>query len=126
MCTAPAAAQHAQPALSRSPDASAGAIPSDDEATQGQAIARRATVGQHAILMAYEQCGGEQGLCNRTTIAAPCGDHPWGVECPAGYDCQRRSAALWCVRVVCKCRSADVPGIAGVVCGPDVLHVVCL
>lgn len=68
-----------------------------DSAFQGRAVAttRKATVGQHAILMPYEQCGGEKGLCNTTTIGVPCGDHTWGLECPTGYECQRKTAAMW-------------------------------
>lgn len=82
--------------MSRSKDETVS-IP--DEAFQGQAVAtaRKATVGQHALLMPYEQCGGEKGLCNTTTIGVPCGDHPWGLECPTGYECQRKTAAMWCV-----------------------------
>jgi hypothetical protein len=89
------AAQQAKPAMSRSPGETVGDIPPTDEATQGQAIARKTVVGQHAVLMPYEQCGGEKGLCNTTTIGVPCGDHSWGLDCPTDYECKRKTAAVW-------------------------------
>lgn len=88
-------AQQAQPVLSREPSTPVGAVALNDEAVQGQAVARKASVGQHAMLAAFEQCGGERGLCNTTTIGVPCGDHPWGLDCPSGYECQRKTAAMW-------------------------------
>lgn len=104
----PAQCQQGQLALSREPDADTGVVPRDDEAAQGRAV-RRAVATQ--ILRPYEQCGGEKGLCNSTTIGVPCGDAPWGVDCPAGHSCQRKTAALWqCYPVAGKNSSVAGPG----------------
>lgn len=81
--------------MSRTPTEAVGEIPSSDEATQGQAVARTSAVGQHAVLLPYEQCGGHKGLCKTSTIAAPCGDHPWGLECPTGFECKRKTSDVW-------------------------------
>lgn len=78
--------------MSREPDADTGVVPTGDEVAQGRAV-RRAAATQ--ALRPYEQCGGEKGLCNSTTIGVPCRDAPWGVDCPSGYKCQRKTAAMW-------------------------------
>lgn len=49
-----------------------------------------------SMLRPSEQCGGDGGFCNSTTIGVPCGDHVWnGIECPEYYYCARQNYTYW-------------------------------